>query len=63
MRLLVVALLLLGIVPSLLVGWYDREGPALAGLPFFFWFQFLLIPVTAVLTYVAYRLLRRGDST
>ena len=52
-------LLALGIVPALLVGLYDRMDPTLAGFPFFYWFQFLLIPVTSVLTYVAYRVLRQ----
>jgi hypothetical protein len=56
----VAGLLLLGIVPPLLVGIYDREDPTLWGFPFYFWFQFLLIPVTSVLTYVAYRLVTRG---
>ena len=60
-RLLVAALLLLGIVPALLVGVYDQEDPTLAGFPFYFWFQFLLIPVTSVLTYAAYRILTRDE--
>jgi membrane protein implicated in regulation of membrane protease activity len=52
-------LLLLGIVPALLVGLYDRMDPTLLGFPFFYWFQFLLIPVTSVLTYTVYRMLRQ----
>ena len=51
------------IVVPLLVGVYDREDPTLFGFPFFYWFQFLLIPVTSVLTYIAFRLVTptRGD--
>jgi len=44
------------IVLPLLVGTYAREEPRLAGIPFFFWYQFALIPVSAVLTFIAYRL-------
>ena len=56
--LLVAALIVLAIpiVLPLLVGTYAREEPRLAGIPFFFWYQFALIPVSAVLTFVAYRL-------
>ena len=53
-----VAVVLLGvaIVVPLLVGVYDREDPALFGFPFFYWFQFLLIPFASALTYIAFRL-------
>jgi membrane protein implicated in regulation of membrane protease activity len=54
---IVVGLLLaVGIVVPLLVWLYDTETPALGGFPFFFWFQFLLIPIVSGLTYVAFRL-------
>ena len=53
----VVALLLgVGIVVPLLVGTYDTESPTLGGFPFYYWFQFLLIPVVSLLTYIAFRL-------
>ncbi|QWZ08910.1 DUF3311 domain-containing protein [Nocardioides panacis] len=53
----VVAVLLgIGIVVPLLVGLYDRETPTLWGFPFFYWFQFAMIPVVSVLTFVAFRL-------
>ena len=52
----VAVLLGIGAVPPLLVMIYDRETPALGGFPFFFWFQFALIPVTAVATYAAFKL-------
>ena len=42
----VVALLLgIGIVVPLLVFLYDSETPTLFGFPFFYWFQFAMIPV------------------
>ena len=53
---LIVLLLLPAIVVPLLVPFYDRVDPELAGFPFFFWFQLALIPVAVVLTAVAYRL-------
>jgi len=49
-------LLAVGIVVPLLVGTYDSETPRLGGFPFFFWYQFLLIPIVSALTYVAFRL-------
>jgi hypothetical protein len=60
-KLLVAVLLLLGIVPPLLVGIYDREDPTFIGFPFYYWFQFLLIPIVSILTYVAYRIVERGE--
>jgi hypothetical protein len=55
-----VVLLAPAIVLPLLVGIYARTDPELWGFPFFFWFQFLLIPVAALLTTCAY-LLTKGD--
>jgi hypothetical protein len=49
-------LLAVGIVVPILVGTYDSEGPELAGFPFYYWFQFLLIPVVSALTYIAFKL-------
>ena len=57
---IVVVLLTPAVVLPLLVGVYDRTDPKLWGFPFYYWFQFLLIPVAAVLTTTAY-LLTRGD--
>jgi hypothetical protein len=49
-------LLAVGIVVPILVGTYDSETPELAGFPFYYWFQFLLIPVVSTLTYIAFKL-------
>ena len=42
------------------IPWYAGGGPALAGVPFFYWYQFAWVPMTAVLLLVAYRLTRGG---
>jgi len=64
---LVLVLLTPAVVLPLLVGIYARTDPELFGFPFFFWFQFALIPVSAVLTTAAYQLTRHehppADST
>jgi hypothetical protein len=49
-------LLAAAVVVPLLVGVYDREDPTLFGFPFFYWFQFVLIPLASALTYAAFRL-------
>jgi hypothetical protein len=49
-------LLAAGTVVPLLVGIYDTEAPSVGGFPFFYWFQFLLIPIVSALTFVAFRL-------
>lgn len=52
---IVVGILLLPpIVVPLLVGLYAKEDPTLWGFPFYYWFQFLLIPCAAVFTVTAY---------
>ena len=53
---LVVVLLVPAVVLPLLVGIYDKQDPELWGFPFYYWFQFALIPLAAVLTTLAYRL-------
>ena len=52
----VAVLLAVGIVLPLLVGLYDSVEPRLGGFPFYYWFQFLLIPVVSLLTFIAFRL-------
>ncbi|MFD1830076.1 DUF3311 domain-containing protein [Streptomyces desertarenae] len=46
-------------VAMLWVGSYATAEPTLAGVPFFYWYQMLWVPVSAVLTAVAYALVRR----
>ncbi|MGH3497615.1 MAG: DUF3311 domain-containing protein [Nocardioidaceae bacterium] len=54
-------LLAVAIVVPLLVSTYAKATPDLDGIPFFFWYQFLLIPIAAVLTVSAYLLVERHD--
>jgi Protein of unknown function (DUF3311) len=52
-------LLLLLFIPYIILLWppfYNFEQPALIGIPFFYWFQLLMIIVTAILTAVVYLL-------
>ncbi len=44
------------IILPLLVWTYARTEPMLWGIPFFFWYQFLLVLVSVVLTSIAYKL-------
>ena len=56
--------LLLLLIPCVLALWvplFNREEPALFGLPFFYWFQLLLIPVSALLILAADRIGKRRD--
>lgn len=54
-------LLLPAIIVPLLVGLYDRHDPELFGFPFYYWAQFAMIPIAAVLTAIAYQLSRRAE--
>ena len=58
---LVGALLAPAVVLPLWVSMFDREDPTLAGLPFFYWFQLLLIFVAVGLTVPAYLLSQRAE--
>ncbi len=49
------------VILPLLVGIYDKTDPTLLGFPFYYWFQFALIPMAAVLTIAAYYLSKRAD--
>jgi uncharacterized membrane protein len=57
----VVAILLaVGIIVPLLVPLYAFETPKFIGFPFYYWFQFALIPVVSALTYIAFRISLRA---
>jgi membrane protein implicated in regulation of membrane protease activity len=51
---LIIVILLPAVVLPLWVPLYDKTDPALWGFPFFFWFQFALILVSAVMTVLVY---------
>jgi Protein of unknown function (DUF3311) len=50
--------LILLLAPCILALWvplYNSVAPALLGIPFFFWFQLLLIPISALAIFAADR--------
>src|SRR5437763_79720 len=49
-------LLAIPIVALCWVSSYARDTPRLGGVPFFFWYQFLWVFITAGLTYAAHRI-------
>jgi uncharacterized membrane protein YfcA len=51
-------LLLIGIAASLIVPIYARSTPKLGAFPFFYWYQLILVPVIAILSWLAYLLVR-----
>lgn len=53
--------LLVPIVAILWVSSYDKKDPAVAGMPFFYWYQLLWVPVSAVFTVAAYLLINRDE--
>ena len=53
---LVIIVLAPAVILPLAVGLYARTDPELWGFPFFYWFQFALIPVAALCTSIAYQL-------
>ncbi|MFP5313142.1 MAG: DUF3311 domain-containing protein [Actinomycetes bacterium] len=54
---LLAAAIVLPLMPQL----YAFDAPRLAGMPFFYWYQLLWVPVSAVLTGSAYWLVTRED--
>ena len=50
-------------VALLWVSSYARDTPRLLGFPFFYWYQFLWVLISAVSTYLAYRLVRGVERT
>jgi hypothetical protein len=54
-------LLVVPFVGTLWVPFYDSLEPRLAGVPYFYWYQFLWIGIGAVLTAVVYFATRRSS--
>jgi hypothetical protein len=61
LRVIVGLLIAAPFVALLWVSSYARSGPTLGGWPFFYWYQMLWVPVSAVLTAAAYLLVRRVE--
>jgi membrane protein implicated in regulation of membrane protease activity len=53
---LVAALILIPILALMWVSSYAKREPELWGMPFFYWYQFCWVFVTAILTSIAYRI-------
>ena len=51
-------LLAAAIIGTLWVPIYARSRPALGPFPFFYWYQLIWVPLTAVLLWICYLLLR-----
>lgn len=60
-RVLAVLALLVPIVAMLWVGSYDKLDPEAGGVPFFYWYQLLWVPASAVFTVAAYLLINRDE--
>lgn len=58
---LICLLLAPAVIVPLLVPLYDSEDPTLFGFPFYYWFQLALIPLSVVLTAIAYYIARGAD--
>ena len=54
-------LLLVPLALLIYPGLYARATPELFGFPFFYWYQFAVVMVTALLTGLVYRMTRRGE--
>lgn len=54
----VVVLLTVAIAGTLWVPLYARSGPELGPFPFFYWYQLIWVPLTAVIMWVCFLLLR-----
>ncbi len=56
-------LLLVPFVGLLWVPFYNRDLPELFGLPFFYWYQLLWVPLTAGIIWIVYQHgLKRGEA-
>ena len=55
----VTVLLAVAVLGALWVPIYARSLPKLGPFPFFYWYQFIWVPVTAVLCWTSYLLLKR----
>ncbi len=54
----VAVMLSVTIMGSLWVPLFARSQPELVGFPFFYWYQLILVPVTSVLLWICFLLLR-----
>jgi len=55
-------LLLAAVIAAFWVPLYARSTPKLGAFPFFYWYQLILVPVVAIVSWLAYLLLRSDSS-
>ncbi len=60
-RVVVAVAVVVPLAALLWVSSYDKKTPEFLGFPFFYWYQLFWVVITAVLTYLAYILVRRDD--
>ena len=48
-------LLLIPLIGTLVPMFYNRDHPRLGGMPFFYWYQLLWIPISVAITWFVYR--------
>ena len=58
----VAVLLTVAIIGTLWVPLYARSLPELGPFPFFYWYQLIWVPLTAVILWICYLLLRTGPT-
>ncbi len=51
-------LLIVPYIALLWVPFYNSSLPSFAGFPFFYWYQFLWVPLTSLLIYIVYKVVR-----
>jgi hypothetical protein len=51
-------LLLIPLIGTLPPMFYNSVSPSIGGMPFFYWYQLLWIPISVTVTYVVYRATR-----
>ena len=51
---LIYLFLIVPVVATLWVPFYNRALPALDGIPFFYWYQLVWVPLTAATLYIVY---------
>ncbi|HTQ92212.1 MAG TPA: DUF3311 domain-containing protein [Streptosporangiaceae bacterium] len=54
----VAVMLAVAVIGALWVPIYAHTDPKLGAFPFFYWYQLILVPVTAILCWISYLLLR-----
>jgi hypothetical protein len=48
-------LLLIPLLGTLVPPLYNHEDPQIAGIPFFYWYQLLWVPLSVLVTWTVYR--------